>query len=261
MDSLTLSVMLFIIGAVTYTVISYIAKYLKNPETKFNMLYLMTALLSMFLVIMLAPTFLLPGILPFAVSGATGTGYIIVASFSMGLTGNFFLNLPLTYLLKKLSEANVTSLTSIKPSWKYLLYALATIALIGLVFGASVYAVVQYQASIHTTGTIKTVGVKIYSDAALSNELVKIDWGLRPPGSEVSVEMWVQNTGNSPVTLTFYTSNWNPATAGDYMTLSWDYAGQTINPSAAQKITLTLSVSAEISGITNFSFDITVVAS
>lgn len=261
MDSLTLSIVLFIIGAVTYTAISYVAKYLKKPETRFNMLYLITALLSMFLVIMLSPTFLLPGILPFAVSGATGTGYIIIASFSMGLTGNFFLNLPLTYLLKKLSEAKITQLTTVKPSIKYVLYVLATIALIGLIFGASVYAVVQYQASIHTTGTIKTVGVKIYSNPELSDELVTIDWGLRPPGSEVSVEMWVQNTGNSPVTLTFYTDNWNPAAASDYMTLSWDYAGQTINPNAAQKIILTLSVSAEISGITNFSFDITVVAS
>lgn len=260
MDSIILAIILFVVGSVSYTAISYVTKYLKTPETKFNMLYVLTALLSMFLVILLAPMFLLPGILPFAVSGATGTGFIIFASFSMGLTANFFVNMPLSYLLKKLSEANVSSLTSVKPSIKHVLYVVAIVCLIGLISGASVYAVVQYQASIHTTGTIKTVGVKIYSDSALSNELVTINWGLREPGSEVPVEIWIQNTGNSPVTLSFYTSNWNPAAANDYMSLSWDYAGETINPDAARKVTLTLSVSSQISGITNFAFDITVVA-
>jgi len=260
MDSIVWSIILFVVGAVTYTTISYAAKYLKNPKTEFNMLYIFTALLSMFLVILLAPTFLIPGILPFAVSGASGMGYIIIASFSMGLTGNFFVNLPLSFLLKKLAEANILSLTSVKPSVKYVLYLVATICLIGLISGASVYAVVQYEASIHTTGTITTIGVRVYSDSALSNELVTINWGLREPGSQISVEMWIQNTGNRPVTLSFYTSNWNPAAANDYMSLSWDYAGETINPDAARKVTLTLSVSSQISGITNFAFDITVVA-
>jgi len=58
-----------------------------------------------------------------------------------------------------------------------------------------------------------------------------------------------------------YTSNWNPSNASDYMTLSWDYGGQSINPDEVVQVTFTLSVDASIDGITGFSFDITIVGS
>lgn len=261
MDSITLSIIFFIVGSISYTAISYIAKYMKESTTSFNWLYILTALLSMFLVILLAPAFLLPGILPFAVSGATGQIYILIASFSMGLTANFFVNMPLSYLLKQLQAANITSLTTVRPTVRHILYLAATIGLIVLISGASVYAVIQYEQSISTTGTIHTVGVNIYSDIALANELTTIDWGLQEPGNTVTKTMYVQNTGSTPVTLYFYTSNWMPSTAQDYMTLDWNYDGSTIAPNSVKQISLTLAVSSTISGITNFSFDITVVAS
>lgn len=261
MDSIILSIVLFIAGSIAYTGISYVAKYLKDPTTQFNWLYFLTSLLSMFLVILIAPAFLLPGILPFAVSGNSGTMYIVLASFSMGLAGNFLLNLPLSYLLKQLSNAGVTSLTTVAPKAKYVIYLIATVALIGLIVGASVYAVVQYERSITTSGTIETVGVNIYSDAGLGNELTTINWGLREPGSVVNQVLYIQNTGNSEVVLNFYTSDWQPSATQDYMNLSWDYGGETLAPNQAIQVTLTLTVSPQISGITNFSFDITVVAS
>jgi len=57
-----------------------------------------------------------------------------------------------------------------------------------------------------------------------------------------------------------YTSNWSPSNASDYMSLSWDYGGQSIDVDEVVQVTFTLSVDASIEGITNFSFDITIAA-
>lgn len=252
---------MFVVGAGAYTLISFIAKYLRDPKTAFNLLFLFTSLLSMFLVILLSPTFLIPGILPFSVAGFQGTLFIVFACFSMGFAGNFLLNLPVTFLLKQLSEANVSITAGLKPKPRYLLYMIVTIGLIGLILGASVNAIAQYEASIHTTGTIAGVRCKLYSNAALTNEMTTIEWGVREPGSTKNVDMWVVNTGNVPATLYYLTSNWNPSLAQTYMTLSWSYNQETIQPGNSLKVTLTLDVDETITGITNFSFDITVVAS
>jgi hypothetical protein len=74
------------------------------------------------------------------------------------------------------------------------------------------------------------------------------------------VTVYVRNEGNVAATLSRATQNWNPATASSYMTLSWNYAGQTLNVNQVFQTRLTLAVSSTISGITNFSFDITITA-
>jgi hypothetical protein len=57
------------------------------------------------------------------------------------------------------------------------------------------------------------------------------------------------------------TSNWNPPNAADYISLSWNYGGQTIGANQVLAVTLSLSISSNIQGITTFSFDIVVVGS
>jgi hypothetical protein len=48
--------------------------------------------------------------------------------------------------------------------------------------------------------------------------------------------------------------------ASDYMRLSWDYGGQSIDVDEVVQVAFTLSVDANIEGITNFSFNITIAA-
>lgn len=260
MDAILVTIISCLVGAVFFTIISYVVKYLQETQTQFNMLFLYTSLVSMVLTTLLSPVFLLPGILPFAVSGATGYAFLIVAGFCMGVTANWLINMPVSYLLKQLSTAKVTSLSAVSNSKKYLVYAVAFIGLIALLGGTSVFAIAQYNASVHTTGTIKGIGVKVFNSSALTVELTSLDWGIREPGSSVGVDIWVKNTGNSPVTLAIYTSDWVPATAQDYMTLTWDYADQTLPVDGFIRARLTLEVSQSISGITNFAFQINIIA-
>lgn len=114
---------------------------------------------------------------------------------------------------------------------------------------------------IGSRGTVEAVGVGVYWDNNCTNAVTSIDWGMVEPGSTENVTSYIRNEGNSASTLSMYTLNWNPSNASEYMVLSWDYGGQSINPSEVMQVTFTLSVSASIEGVTSFSFEIVIVGS
>ena len=140
------------------------------------------------------------------------------------------------------------------------LTVIATFVLI-LFMMTQVTSLVLTSKTIPNVGVVKAVGVEVYWDAALTNKVSSIDWGVLDPGSNKNVTVYIRNEGNSAVSLTMNTANWNPSTASNYMTLTWNYGGQSINVGAVIQVKLTLSVSASVAGITNFSFDINIVAS
>lgn len=127
------------------------------------------------------------------------------------------------------------------------------------VLGPAVSTVLSNR-TITNAGTVKTVGVGVYWDQALSNPVSSISWGTIEPGSNVNKTVYIRNEGNAAATLSMATSNWSPSGASSYMTLSWDYGGQTLAVNEAKQVKFTLSVSPSITGITSFSFDITIVA-
>lgn len=120
---------------------------------------------------------------------------------------------------------------------------------------------VQSNRTISNAGSVKAIGVGVYWDQACSNPVTSISWGTIDPGSSVNKTVYIKNTGNNAATLSLTTSNWSPSNASSYLTLSWDYNGQPINVNAVIQVKLTLSVLSSISGITSFSFDITIIAS
>jgi hypothetical protein len=118
----------------------------------------------------------------------------------------------------------------------------------------------QSNRTFSNSGSVKAIGVGVYWDQACSNPVSSISWGTIDPGSSVNKTIYIKNTGNNAATLNLATSNWSPSNASSYMTLSWDYNGLPVNANAVIQVKLTLSVSSGVSGITNFSFDITIVA-
>ena len=114
---------------------------------------------------------------------------------------------------------------------------------------------------LHNVGNVKAINVGIYWDGGCTNEVSLIDWGIIEPGTTENVTVYILNAGNSNVMLSMNTTNWSPSSASNYITLSWDYEGQSIGPSQVLQTTLTLSMSPSIQGITSFSFDIVVTGS
>jgi len=138
---------------------------------------------------------------------------------------------------------------------------------LAFVFGAlitgileSTLSLVQTSRTVSSAGSVKGIGVGIYWDYACTNRTSSINWGLLDPGSEKIVTVYVRNEGNALATLSKATQNWNPSTASSYMTLNWNYAGQTLSANQVLQIKLTLVISQAVSGITSFSFNITITA-
>ena len=123
------------------------------------------------------------------------------------------------------------------------------------------FPTLQSTKTLSSSGTITTVGVGVYLDQSCTQAVTSIPWGTIAPGASQNFECYLRAEGTGPSTLSMYTENWNPSAALDYMTLNWDYGGQTLNPGDVIQVTLTLTVSASIQGVTSFSFDITIVGS
>jgi hypothetical protein len=123
---------------------------------------------------------------------------------------------------------------------------------------ATIIGIVYFR-RISSTGTIKTVGCDVFADSALTQRVTEINWGMCEPGKEYNKSVYIKNTSNVPVNLTLGTENWNPATASDYITLYWNYKNQTLAVNEMLPVTFTLAIASNITGITSFNFDITVI--
>ena len=140
------------------------------------------------------------------------------------------------------------------------LIVMMTIVLI-LLMVTQVTSLIIASKTIPNVGSLRTVGVGVYFDAALTNKVSSIDWGALDLGSNKNVTVYIRNEGNSAASLTMNTANWNPSTTSNYMTLTWNYGGQSVNVGAVIQVKLILAVSNSVAGITNFSFDINILAS
>jgi hypothetical protein len=120
---------------------------------------------------------------------------------------------------------------------------------------------IQTSKSLSNSGSVRGVGVGIYQYQNCTSPVSSFNWGTLDPGASVDKTVYIRNEGNSPATLSMAVSNWNPASASNYMTLTWDYGGQTLSAGQVIQVKFTLSVSSSVSGITSFSFDIAITAS
>lgn len=135
-----------------------------------------------------------------------------------------------------------------------LLVAVAAMAVASVVF---VYGLFGFR-TVDSVGKVSGIGVGVYKEAACINNVTEIDWGFMEPGASRGYTVYIRNEGNLPMTLNMTVNEWIPASATTYMTLSWNVEGNHVNPQAVVQAVLTLSVSPSVSGITDFSFEITI---
>lgn len=148
------------------------------------------------------------------------------------------------------------------PKRKFLNVTVATVAII-LVSGfmlTQVMSAIQLSSTISNTGTLRlSAGMGVYWDAGFTNEAVAFNWQSMEPGTTKTYSVYIRNEGATALTLSMSTSNWNPSSASNYLSLSWNYNGQTIDPTEYIRVTFTLTVSSSVTGISNFGFNINIV--
>ena len=138
----------------------------------------------------------------------------------------------------------------------------ALVLCLGVVVGSiSTYAVMQWIARIPTTATLKLLGVGVYKDVSFTIPVTEINWGVLEPGESKNYSAYIKNESNVPITLTMYTENWNPLEASNFISLSWDYQGVSIEVDGSVPVTLILSVDSATAGFKTFSFTIVIVGS
>lgn len=105
------------------------------------------------------------------------------------------------------------------------------------------------------SASVITVGIGVYWDIDCIDSVSHVDWGSVKRGIGKNIIVFVRNEGNVDITLFLSTSNWNPPEAADYITLSWNYSGDSLEESEVVPVTLSLYVSASIEEIYAVAFD------
>ena len=134
-------------------------------------------------------------------------------------------------------------------------------ALLAFVVASLIFYVCTFLLTTNTVTNVSAVdsyGVGVYwNQTCRETEKVKnITWGDLSPGSLKNIPVYIRNEEKEPMFLRKNTTNWDPVNASKYMTLLWDYSGRRMNPGEVLQITLTLSVSPDVEGISSFRFDI-----
>jgi hypothetical protein len=133
---------------------------------------------------------------------------------------------------------------------------------LGLSLVSQAFPATQTTKTLSSTGSIQiqtSADIGVYSNYECTIPLTSLTWGTLQPGGTQTQSFYIKNEGNTPLTLSLQTSGWSPSTAANYLNLSWDYNGYPMSANVVIHVTLTLSVNANIEGITSFSFDITIV--
>lgn len=110
-----------------------------------------------------------------------------------------------------------------------------------------------------STSFVENADIDIVIYEGFLNNVSTIDWGLIYPGSSKDVAILVSNEGNTNIVLRLSTQDWVPESANNHIALSWDYDGQAIGPKQSVRIVLTLHVSENTIGISDFRFTIVII--
>jgi hypothetical protein len=148
----------------------------------------------------------------------------------------------------------VARLRFLKVSYK-LLVLVAIVAILS-VAGSALVAILLSESDseiyLPSVGTIKTIGVETYWDQNGENKIEALTWDEikieKDEWDEITMEpisttVYVKSVSNFRVTMNIFLTDWSPEEISDYLTVSWDYEGEEMDPGDIIPVTLTLSAS------------------
>jgi len=117
--------------------------------------------------------------------------------------------------------------------------------------------------SVPNASAVSTTGnpIGVYWNQAATNSCVSIFWGKLAPGGGKSFVLYVRNEGDQSLYYLLTSGRWNPVGASQYLSLRWSYDGSRMSPGSVLRVSLTLAVSRAVWGVTDFSFDVVILAS
>ena len=143
---------------------------------------------------------------------------------------------------------------------RILIFEIISLVLVALALTMTTYSAINVSTNINSSGSIITSSPNIgaFSDSACTTAVTSVNWGSLAAGGTATQTVYVKNTGTAPMTLSLATSNWNPASASTYITVSWNQQGVQLAAGQSVAATITLTVSPSITGIASFSDTMTI---
>ena len=129
---------------------------------------------------------------------------------------------------------------------------------VGLILTVTTAGLLSVSQTVESEGTVTAINLGVFSDSGCTQTLTGIDWGNISPGDSVTKTVYVKNTGNAPITLSMGTTGWMPYIAIEYITVSWNRQGTSLNPEQSVSATVTLSVASGTEGVSSFYVEIVV---
>jgi len=121
-------------------------------------------------------------------------------------------------------------------------------------------AFVDLTRRVNSFGELYLIGVEAYWNQNCTDIVRWVDWGIVEIGGNSTSSFYVKNLCTNNATLSVNASNWDPTNASLYLTLSWNYSGNVLQPEQLVPVTLACSVNINVTGFEFFSFDITIMA-
>ena len=147
---------------------------------------------------------------------------------------------------------------AVQPAQKLVVGVILAVVVLGVTAAMAALGALSNSKSLQSYGTVKTVNVGVYWNSGCTNATSAVNWGVLSPGTSSSVTLYVRNEGSAAVRLSLTTQNWNPVNASSFIGLSWNREAQSVSAGTVVAAVLTVSVYSNVTGITNFSFDIVI---
>jgi hypothetical protein len=136
--------------------------------------------------------------------------------------------------------------------------AVIAITIAAIALTATTAAVLSINQNVSLNGSITAVNLGIYSDSGCTQTCTALNVGAINPGGTSTQTVYIKNTGNVPETLTMAASNWSPANANTYLTLTWNQQNTVLPAGQSIQATLTLTAASNTGSLTTFSCSVTI---
>ncbi len=138
--------------------------------------------------------------------------------------------------------------------------SVVVLTIISVALTWTTYAAINVSRNLSSSGSITvSANLGVYSDSGCQNAITTLDWGTITPGDTITRTIYIKNTGTGvSLSLSIGTSAWNPTNANELITITWNCEGTRLQPGQSTVATLTLTVSPNITDITNFSVQISI---
>lgn len=125
---------------------------------------------------------------------------------------------------------------------------------------ASVMSASVIQKRIPSRGTVytPTLGLDAFWDMACTQPVTSVDWGQMRPSESVTQLIYLKNTGDVPLNLNMTLTDWTPAEAAVYISVTWNAEGSVLGVNDPMSVNLVLTVSSNIVGVTDFNMNIVI---